>query len=584
MLTTKYLFFTSKNKIYQKNINSYSLMIKSGIIKRLSSGIYTWLPTGLKIINNFKKIIRHEMNNIDAIELLMPILQPIHIWTKSGRVNDYGAELLKILDRRKNNFILGPTHEEVITHLMNNEIKSYKSLPIHLYQIQTKFRDEIRPRLGVIRSKEFIMKDSYSFHITKESLEETYNVVFNTYKKIFNLINIDYLIVKANNNVIGGDISHEFHILSKNGENSIALSEDKKYITNIELTKYSLPKKEHINKNFFFKKKLVKFKNCSEYKILSEKFNISIKNIVKTAIVETIDEKYPFIILLLRADYEFNINKIKKINKNITRILSKKNIENLFNINILSLGPFNQKIPIIGDFSIINMYNFTIGANIKDKYYINTNWDKDLPIPENIQDIRYVTKNDITRDKKEKISIKNSIEVAHIFQLGTKYSKLMNNYIYNKDKIRKPLHMGCYGIGISRLIAAIIEQNYDSKGICWPNSFLAPFLIAIIPINMYKYSLVKKYSYLLYERFKTLGIKILLDDRRISPGVMFADMDLIGIPYNIIINNNNIMNNNVEYKCRKTGLKNIIPVKLIFNYILKKIQLNNCFNIFYPKK
>ncbi|QJC34110.1 proline--tRNA ligase [Enterobacteriaceae endosymbiont of Donacia cinerea] len=584
MLTTQYLFFTSKNKICDNNINSYFLMLKSGMIRKLSSGIYTWLPTGLRVINNFTKIIRYFMEDIGAIELLLPILHPSKVWETSGRINEYGNELLKILDRKKHNFVLAPTHEEVINYLINNEIKSYKSLPIHLYQIQTKFRDEIRSRLGVIRSKEFLMKDSYSFHINDISLKKTYNIVLRTYKKIFDFMNIKYLIVKADNNIIGGDISHEFHILSKNGENSIVLSKDKKYISNKELREYFFYKKYNLNKKKFLTRRILIFKDCLNYKKLAQNCNLSIKNIIKTIIVQTLDKKNPFIALLIRADYELNLHKIKKINNKITKILSNIEIEQIFKINTNSIGPFNLKIPIIGDYSIINMYNFVIGANIKDKYFINTNWKINLPIPDNIQDIRYIINDDLTSDSNNLIKIKRTIEIAHIFQIGKKYSKIMNTYIYDKNKIKKFIHMGCYGIGISRLIAAIIEQNYDSKGIFWPNQFLAPFLVAIIPINMYKYSMVEKYSFLIYKKFKLLGINVIFDNRNETPGVMFADIDLIGVPHIIIINNNNIINNNVEYKNRKTGFKNIISINLIIDFIFHKIKLNKFSKIFYSKK
>ncbi|QJC38560.1 proline--tRNA ligase [Enterobacteriaceae endosymbiont of Donacia fulgens] len=584
MLTSKYLFFTSKNKIHNNNMNSYSLMIKAGMIRKLSSGIYTWLPTGLRVINNFKKIIHYFMKDIGAIELLLPILHPSNIWKQSGRINDYGDELLKILDRKRHSFILGPTHEEVITYLIKNEIKSYKYLPIHLYQIQTKFRDEIRSRLGVIRSKEFLMKDSYSFHIDDLSLKETYNIVLKTYKKIFNIIKINFLMIKANNNVIGGDISHEFHIFSHNGENSIYLSKNKKLILNKELGEYFIYKKNNINKKKILKKKILNLKNCLSYKHLAKICNTSIKNIIKTNIIQTSDKKNPFIALLIRADYRLNLHKIQKINNKIIKILSEVEIENFFKININSIGPFNLKIPIIGDYSIINMYNFIIGSNIRDTYLINVNWKIDLPIPNNIKDIHDVTKNSLILNNKNLVKIKNTIEIAHIFQIGTKYSKTMNAYIYDKNKIKKPIYMGCYGIGISRLIAAIIEQNYDSQGIYWPNSLLAPFLVAIIPINMNKYSIVEKYSFLLYERFKLLGIDVILDNRNLNPGVMFTDIDLIGVPHIIIINNHNILNKNIEYKYRKTGLKNIISVDLIVDCIFNKIKLNKCFNIFYSKK
>ncbi|QJC33700.1 proline--tRNA ligase [Enterobacteriaceae endosymbiont of Donacia provostii] len=583
MLTTKYVFFTSKNKI-NKNFNSFTLMNKSGIIRKLSSGIYIWLPNGLKIINNLKKIIRYFMNSINAIELILPILHPVNIWEQSGRINDYGKELLKIIDRKKHNFILGPTHEEVINYLINNEIKSYRSLPLHFYQIQTKFRDEMRSRLGVIRAKEFLMKDSYSFHISKISLQETYNNMLETYKKIFNILNIKYVIVKADNNIIGGNISHEFHILSKNGENSIAISEDKKYINNMDLGNFFIFQRHNINKKKFLKRKFLTIKYYLKFRELAKKINVSIKSIIKTIIITTSDIKNPFIALIIRADYKLNFYKIKKINNNVIKILSNREIEKIFKINQNFLNPFYLKIPIIGDYSIINMYNFIIGTNIKNKYSINTNWDINFPLPNNIQDIRYVNNNDITPDGQSLIKIERSIEIAHIFQIGTKYSKSMNNYIYDKKKMKKLLYMGCYGIGISRLVAAIIEKNFDSQGILWPNEFLAPFLVAIIPINMYKFNLVKKNAFLLYKKFKLLGIKVIIDDRKENPGTMFADMDLIGVPHIITINNSNIINNNIEYKYRKTGFTKILSINLIIDFIFNKIKLNKCFNIFFENQ
>ncbi|QJC35293.1 proline--tRNA ligase [Enterobacteriaceae endosymbiont of Donacia proxima] len=583
MLTTKYVFFTSKNKIDNNNLNSFTLMIKSGIIRKLSSGIYIWLPTGLRIINNLKKIIRYFMNNINAIELILPILHPINLWDQSGRINDYGKELLKIVNRKKHNFVLGPTHEEVITYLISNEITSYKSLPVHFYQIQTKFRDEIRSRLGVIRAKEFLMKDSYSFHINEDSLKETYNVVLKTYKKIFDFLNINYVIVKADNNVIGGDISHEFHILSKNGENLLALSKDKKFIINKKSENFLFSKKFNINKKKILKRKLLIVKNCLTYEKLAKKINVLIKNIIKTIIIKILDKHNPFIALIIRADYKISINKIKKININIIKILSDKEVEKIFKININFIDPFFLKIPIIGDHSIINMYNFVIKTNIKDQYSINTNWDINLTLPNNIQDIRYINNNTIFSCT-NLTKIRRSIEIAHIFQIGTKYSRLMNNYIYDKKKLKKLIYMGCYGIGISRLIAAIIEEHHDSQGIFWPNEFLAPFLVAIIPINMYKFTIVKKNAFLLYNKFKLLGIEVIIDDRKENPGIMFTDMDLIGIPHIIIINNFNILNNNIEYKCRKTGFTKILSIDLIIDFIFKKIKINKCFNVFFGNK
>ncbi|QJC29076.1 proline--tRNA ligase [Enterobacteriaceae endosymbiont of Plateumaris rustica] len=575
MLASKYLFFTSKNKIPTNKINSYYLMIKSGMIKQLSSGIYTWLPTGLRIIKNFKKIIRKQMNNINFIEILMPIIQPSNIWEVSGRIYDYGDELFKIIDRNKRNFFLGPTHEEVITYLINNEIKSYKNLPLNLYQIQVKFRDEIRSRLGVVRSKEFLMKDAYSFHLNEKSLKKTYNIILDTYKKIFDLIKLKYYIIKGDNSIIGGKISHEFHILSNNGEDSIALSKSgNAYNTN--LVKFFISKKKiNINKNFLIKK-LIKINKSVNFKYIAKKLNSSTSNIIKTIIVKTTEKKFSLLALLIRSDYKININKIEKLNENILKplsILSEKDIISLFKVNQYSLGPINLNIPIIADYSVINMSNFIIGSNINNKYYININWKRDLPIPNNIQDIRKIYNKNLTCNKKNSLIINKSIEIAHIFQLGTKYSKLMNVTIQNIKKEKIPLYMGCYGIGISRIIAAIIEQNHDNNGIYWPSS-LAPFKVAIIPINMYKYSVIKKICFDIYQKFISLKIEVILDDRKESPGVMFKDIDLIGIPHIIIINNNNIINNNVEYKFRKTGEKQIISINKIIDFIINKEKFN----------
>ncbi|QJC29521.1 proline--tRNA ligase [Enterobacteriaceae endosymbiont of Plateumaris pusilla] len=575
MLASKYLFFTSKITIPNNKINSYYLMIKSGMIRQLSSGIYTWLPTGLRVLKNFKKIIRNEMNNINFFEILMPIIQPNSIWETSGRIHDYGHELFKIIDRNKRNFFLGPTHEEVITFLIKHEIKSYKNLPLNLYQIQVKFRDEIRPRLGVVRSKEFLMKDGYSFHINEKSLKETYNVILNTYKKIFDLIKLKYYVVEGDNSLIGGKISHEFHVLSNNGEDSIALSKSG-YAYNTELAKFFIPVNFNNNKNIFLKKQLLSINKSISFEYIAKKFNSSTNNIIKTIIIKTIEKKNPLIALLIRSDYQINTSKIEKLNKNILKplnILSEKEIINIFKVNSYSLGPINLNIPIIADYSIMTMNNFIIGSNIQNKYYININWKRDLPIPEKIQDIRKICNRDFTPDNKHPIIINKSIEIAHIFQLGTKYSNLMNNYIPNIKGEKIPLHMGCYGIGISRIIAAFIEQNHDIHGIYWPYS-LAPFKVAIIPINMYKYSLIKKVCFDIYQKFNSIGIEVILDDRKEHPGVMFTDIDLIGIPHIIIINNNNIINNNVEYKFRQSGEHNIISVNSIIDFILNKEKLN----------
>ncbi|QJC30835.1 proline--tRNA ligase [Enterobacteriaceae endosymbiont of Macroplea appendiculata] len=568
LLADKYLFCTIKKKDI-KHLNSHILMLEAGIIKKLSSGIYYWLPTGLKIIKNINNIIRKSMDLVNAIEISIPILQPINIWLQSGRNLDYGMELFKIIDRKKNIFILSPTNEEAITYCVLNIIKSYKDLPIHLYQIQTKFRDEIRPRLGSVRAKEFIMKDSYSFHLNKNCLQQTYNNMLHTYKKIFNYMKLDYVTVIADNNIIGGTISHEFHLFSEHGENCIVHTSKYDYIANIEYATYLLPQKKNINAKKILEKQII----TSTKKILDicKDNNISTKKIINTFIIKNNNKENSFVMILIRYGYKFNINKFIKQNPLFIscKMLSEIEIKNIFHIhNINSLGPYNINIPIIADYSVINMYNFIIGIN-NNQYYINANWNIDLILPNNIQDIRYITYHDLAPNG-NKLIITKSIEIAHIFQLDTKYSEAMNLYIYDMYGLKQYLYMGCYGIGITRIMAAIIEQHHDKHGIIWPTTTLAPFKIAIIPINMHNNDAIKNIAYTLYKKFLKHQLEILLDNRLISFGKMLTDMDLIGIPHIIIISAKHLKNHNIEYKSRNTNTKIILSIKNIVSYIINQ--------------
>jgi len=574
MLTSQYLISALKETPYDAKIISHQLMLRSGMIRKTSSGLYIWLPTGIRVLKKIKKIIKKEMKKINVLEISMPIMQSEDLWKESGRLKIYGEELLKFSDRRKNHFILGPTNEEIVTHLIKNEIHSYKELPLKIYQIQTKFRDEIRPRFGIIRTREFIMKDAYSFHINQDCLENTYKKFHNSYINIFKKLKLNFCVVKADSGSMGGNISHEFQAFSKNGEDEIVFSDDKSYSSNMNMA----TSKEAIN---FFKKK-DQFKVIQEIRktqksiIIDEKLNTPLKNQIKTFLIRTnINNVSSVAALLIRADHELNLFKIEKINflKKPLEFLDEKETIALIGVKKNFLGPCGLNIPIIADVSTIKMKDFTIGANINKYFFTNINWNIDLPIPI-IKDIRKVTKKDCSPNDKGYLNIEKSIEIGHIFQLGQKYSKKMKTSIKIKNGSQENIYMGCYGIGITRIAAAVIEQNHDENGIIWPNS-IAPFEVVILPINMKKYDKIKKIAFILYENFKKKGVDVILDDRCERPGIMFNEMDLIGIPHQIIISTRSIDNNNIEYRERKNKKNILINIKDIIDFIIKKLTIKN---------
>ncbi|QIQ41831.1 MAG: proline--tRNA ligase [Buchnera aphidicola (Microlophium carnosum)] len=570
MLISQYLLSTLKNIPSDAKIISHQLMLRSGMIRKTSSGLYIWLPTGIRVLKKIKKIIKKEMEKINALEISMPIIQPEYLWKESERLSVYGEELLKFSDRRKNQFILGPTNEEVVTNFISSEIHSYKELPLIVYQIQTKFRDEIRPRFGIIRTREFTMKDAYSFHINQDCLENTYNKFHNSYINIFKKMKLDFCVVKADSGSMGGNISHEFQAFSENGEDEIVFSNDRSYSSNINMAKSI----ETIN---FFKKKdsykiLQKKTKTKKSIVISEKLNTPLENQIKTFLVQIKTDNITSIAaLLIRGDHELNLFKIEKIEilKKPLVFLSEKEIILLIGVKKKFLGPLGLKIPVIADISTYKMKDFTIGSNINKHFFINVNWNIDLPIPI-IKDIRKVTKNDLSPNGTGHLNIKKSIEIGHIFQLEQKYSRIMNKSIKTKNGHQENLYMGCYGIGITRIAAAIIEQNHDSNGIIWPNS-IAPFEVVILPVNMNKDNEIKKIAHVLYQNFKKIGVDVILYDRNERPGVMFNEMDLIGIPHQIIISTRSINNNNVEYCARKNKKNILVNIQDITKFIVKKL-------------
>ncbi|QCI25453.1 proline--tRNA ligase [Buchnera aphidicola (Sitobion avenae)] len=571
MLTSQYLLATSKEIPYDAKIISHQLMLRSGMIRKTSSGLYIWLPTGIRVLEKIKKIIKQEMTKINALEISMPIIQAEYLWKDSGRLSIYGEELLKFYDRRKNQFVLGPTNEEVVTNFISSEIHSYKELPLIIYQIQTKFRDEIRPRFGIIRTREFTMKDAYSFHINHNCLENTYNILYKSYINIFKKMKLDFCTVNADSGSMGGSISHEFQAFSKNGEDEVVFSDDKLYSANINMA-------ESIETiNFFTKKnqtQIISNKiHTKKSTIISEKLNTPLKNQIKTFLVETnIKNTTSVAALLIRGDHELNLFKIEKIKmlKKPLVFLNEKETISLIGVEQKFLGPYGLKIPIIADVSTYTMKNFTIGSNTNKNFFINVNWNIDLPMPI-IKDIRKVTKYDLSPHGVGYLNIKKSIEIGHIFQLGQKYSKKMNASVKMKNGSQENLYMGCYGIGITRIAAAVIEQNHDKNGIIWPSS-IAPFEVVILPINMKKFNIIKKIANSLYQNFKKIGIDIMLDDRDEQPGVMFNEIDLIGIPHQIIISMRSINNNNVEYRERKNKENILVSIEEIVNFIIKKLK------------
>lgn len=571
MRVSKLLLATLKESPSDAEVISHKLMLRAGMVRKLASGLYTWLPLGLRVLRKVENIIREELNKIGSQEVLMPATQPSELWKESGRWEQYGPELLRMKDRHGREFCFGPTHEEVITDMVRNEIRSYKQLPANFYQIQTKFRDEVRPRFGIMRSREFLMKDAYSFHIDEASLGETYEEMHSTYCKIFDRIGLDYRPVQADTGSIGGNASHEFHVLADSGEDDIAFSSDSDYAANIELAEAVASATECPAATQ--EMKLVDTPNAKTINELVEQFNLKIENTVKTLIVHANEEsEHTLIALLVRGDHELNEIKAEKLEGVASPLCfaTDEEIRKVIGAGPGSLGPVNIKIPFIVDRSVAVMSDFSAGANIDGKHYFGINWERDLPLAD-IADIRNVVEGDPSPDGKGTLSIKRGIEVGHIFQLGTKYSKALNATVLDEQGKATIMTMGCYGIGVSRVVASAIEQNHDDKGIIWPES-IAPFQVVIIPMNMHKSDTLKPIVEKLYNDLLEANIDVLFDDRKGRAGIMFADMELIGIPHRIVIGDRGLENNLVEYKGRRDTDNTEIALDHIVQFIKDKLK------------
>ncbi|HCW46373.1 MAG TPA: proline--tRNA ligase, partial [Erwiniaceae bacterium] len=563
---------TLKETPSDAEVISHQLMLRAGMIRKLASGLYTWLPTGLRVLKKVENIVREEMTNAGAIEISMPVVQPADLWQESGRWEQYGPELLRLVDRGDRPFVLGPTHEEVITDLIRNELSSYKQLPLNLFQIQTKFRDEVRPRFGVMRSREFIMKDAYSFHTSQESLQETYDAMYRAYSESFSRMGLDFRAVQADTGSIGGSASHEFQVLAQSGEDDIVFSTESDYAANIELAEAVALAGERPAPSQPLTQ--IDTPNAKTIAELVAQFNLPVDKTVKTLIVKASEESgHQLVALLVRGDHELNEVKAEKVSIVAAPLTfaTEEEIRAAVGAGPGSLGPVGLTLPVIADRTVAKMSDFSAGANIDGKHFTGINWGRDLPEPLQIADLRNVVEGDPSPDGKGTLLIKRGIEVGHIFQLGTKYSEAMKAAVQGEDGRNQTLTMGCYGIGITRVVAAAIEQNHDDRGIIWPAA-LAPFQVAILPMNMHKSFRVKELAEELYATLRAKGIDVLLDDRKERPGVMFADMELIGIPHTIVLGDRNLDNDEIEYKARRAGEKQMIKRDRIVDFLVEAIQ------------
>ena len=570
MRVSQFPLLTLKESPADAELVSHRLMLRAGMIRRLASGLYTWLPLGLRILRKVENIIREEMDKSGAIEVLMPSIQPAELWQESGRWDQYGPELLRMQDRHHREFCYGPTHEEVITDLVRREIRSYKQLPVNYYQIQTKFRDEIRPRFGVMRAREFIMKDAYSFHLDKESLESTYQVMYDTYVSIFTRLGLQFKTVEADTGSIGGNVSHEFHVLAESGEDAIAFSTESDYAANVELAPVAPVAKSDTGPAESLEK--IATPDCHSIEEVCAFLKVTPDRVAKTLIVK--GETEPLVALVLRGDHELNAVKAQKLESVATPLVfaSEQEIESQLGCKPGSLGPLQMTCPVIMDHAAHALGNFVCGANVEGFHYTGVNWDRDLPDFSQLQsqDLRKIATGDASPDGKGSVLVKRGVEVGHIFQLGDKYSTALKASVLNQDGREQVVTMGCYGIGVTRVIAAAIEQNFDDQGILWPQS-IAPFSISIIPINAGKSDLVAKTSGHLHHELEALGLEVLLDDRDLRPGLLFADHELIGIPHRIVVSERGLQQNEVEYKSRHEAEAQQIPMEHILEFLQDQI-------------
>ena len=566
MRVSKFPLSTLKETPADAEIISHQLMLRAGLVRRLASGLYTWLPLGIRVLRKVENIVRDEMQKVDALEVLMPGVQPAELWQESGRWDEYGPELLRLNDRHNREFCLGPTHEEIITDMARRELSSYKQLPITWYQIQAKFRDEIRPRFGVMRSREFIMKDAYSFHIDQQSLQQTYDAMHQAYTNIFSRFGLDFRPVMADSGSIGGSGSHEFHVLADSGEDAIAFSSESNYAANIEKATALPPQGERAAASE--EKSTVATPDKHSIQEVSEFLNIDAKQCVKTLLVDGAEEN-SVVALVLRGDHDLNEIKAEQLEQVASPLnfASEAQVKATAGCAPGSVGP-DLNITVIADHSAAHAANFVCGANEDGKHLQGVNWGRDLAEPV-IADLRNVLAGDNSPDGKGTLSIVRGIEVGHIFQLGNKYSEKLQASVLDENGAKKIMTMGCYGIGITRVVAAAIEQNNDDNGIIWPQN-LAPFDVALAPINMQKSERLKDAAEKLYKDLSDAGLEVLFFDAKDRLGSMLANIELIGIPHRLVLGERGLDDAKIEYKGRTDEDKQDVALDGIVEFLLKK--------------
>ncbi len=578
MRTSQYLIATVKETPADAEVISHQLMLRAGLVRKLASGLYTWLPAGLRVLQKVTAIVREEMNRAGAMEVSMPVVQPSDLWLESGRWDQMGPELLRFVDRHERDFCLGPTHEEVITDLIRNELSSYKQLPANFYQIQTKFRDERRPRFGIMRAREFLMKDAYSFHLTEACLQQTYEVMFDTYSRIFTRLGLSFRPVLADTGNIGGSTSHEFHVLADSGEDEIVFSSGSDYAANIELAEGTL---QYVGNADEAMRDMQPVETGEAHSIedVVTLLGCTAQQTIKTLLVKAaVDENNPhtaagLVALVIRGDQEFNPVKIERLPQVAEPLTLAEEADIVREIGCKPgcIGPLGLKIPVIADTSVTQLRNFVCGANRDGFHLKDANWERDCHW-DVVADLRKVQQGDTSPDGKGELSIKRGIEVGHIFQLGTKYAKAMNATVLDENGKSSVMTMGCYGIGVSRIVAAAIEQNHDERGIIWPDA-IAPFQIAIVPLGAHKSPEVAAQSENLYQQLVAAGYEVLLDDRdkKTSPGVKFADMDLLGIPHRLVVSDRGLEQGQIEYKYRRDADSQHIPAADINTFLAQRL-------------
>ncbi len=569
MRASKFFVSTLKEAPADAELVSHKLMLRAGMIRRLAGGIYSWMPLGVRVLRQVEAIIREEMNRAGAIELFMPAVQPGELWKESGRWQKYGPELLRFKDRHDREYCVGPTHEEVITDLARREIRSYRQLPLHFYQLQTKFRDEIRPRFGVMRSREFIMKDGYSFHATFDDLRREYQNMYETYTRIFTRLGLNFRAVAADTGSIGGTGSHEFHVLADSGEDAIAFSSGSDYAANVELAEAVAPIAPRGSPAQLMSKVATPGKTrCEDVATL---LGISLDRTVKAIAVMHGED---FILLLLRGDHELNEIKTQKLpGLDPFRFASEAEIERHLHCRAGYIGPVAvaPNVRIIADRAVAQMSDFVCGANEAEFHLTGVNWVRDLPLPQLIADIRKVVAGDPSPDGKGTLDIRRGIEVGHIFQLRTKYAEAMHATFLDESGKATAFEMGCYGIGVTRIVGAAIEQNHDARGIIWPDA-LAPFRIAIVPLGYQRSAKVRELADRLYDEFIQHGISVFLDDRDERPGVLLTDLELIGIPHRLVIGERGLATGKIEYQARRDTTPQPVAVEAALAFIQDRLK------------